>query len=170
MKALLLTIVIYLLFNPSLSFSQCRQVYVWNFYTDEGEVNSFTVEFADSFEEGMKQCGNCQIVQRRHIDSLHHQKKLEKNLTNGATKLSNVAQDSQDILTTQGAQVVVFGKLAYDAWTGEVTLRVSFQNIFTTEILKIGSVSFTRKEAQTLAGQKRISRRLLNEISVCKSK
>ncbi len=126
----LFTTLFLLSFSISLAFAQadlCDNCYVWEFTTEKGERNETTRLLSNDIEDILSSYSACKVLQRSKFAKLLEQITNEKAIEN----LSGVKPELKTQLKAIQAKRVIFGEVNRD-FTGNVSLRLSFDNLQTT--------------------------------------
>lgn len=106
----------------------CKNCYIWEFTNEDGGRDDITKTLSNDFEDVLSQKEQCSILQRSKYASLYQQIKNEKAISS----LSNASSTVRTELIKR-AKNVVFGEVKKD-YQGNISLRVSFEELQTTEI------------------------------------
>jgi len=116
-----------------------KTVYVWDFATRDGEVNSLTGNFTEEFEEALIQTQQCIVIERRKHQRLFEQRQNEK----GIMSLDEISNAEKESLKSLHTNIVVFGDIYDDTEAGQLRIGISVQS-FEGEILTKTSVLMPR--------------------------
>ncbi len=128
LKTLLTTLLFSLIVNALCAQAElCDNCYIWEFTTDKGERNETTRLLSNDIEDILSSYAACKVLQRSKFAKLLEQINNEKAIQN----LSGVKPELKTQLNAIQAKRVIFGEVNRD-FTGNVSLRLSFDNLQTT--------------------------------------
>lgn len=127
----ILTVVIFNIFYniTSAQAELCDGCYVWEFVNDKGERDETTRLLSNDIEDILSQYPDCKVLQRVRYAKLQEQINNEKAIQS----LNNATAQVKTELKTIQAKRVIFGTASRD-FQGNIILRLSFENLSTTQI------------------------------------
>lgn len=119
----------------------CQKIYIWDFKTDENEINDITKTITNEVEEIFSQINSCKILQRRKNARLEKQKQNEIEVLN----VEGMSSGLKSQLRTIEAEKVLFGEVELD-FSFNCIVRISLESLSTKEILKALKINIKAKE------------------------
>ena len=107
----------------------CKNCYVWEFSNSEGKRTEISKMISSDFEDILSQKEGCTVLQRSNLPFLYEQIQNEEVFSS----LPKINASTRKELQGIRAQNVIFGEVNLD-FQGNISLRVSFENIETTSI------------------------------------
>lgn len=155
-------LIISLFILPQDGYSQipCKDVYIWDFCWDNDYQNNLTKNLTLLFESEFTNYSECVVLQRRNFAKLKSHENNEKSIH----KIENPNIKDIEFLKTIGAKIVVFGILRKESvQTDNVILTLSFENIFTKQVIYSSSILFTSEQIGTFTKQKEVIQFFLSQ-------
>lgn len=126
----------------------CQNLYVWEFSDENKKRTPITKMLTNEVEEALTSTA-CIVLQRRNYARLSEQIDTESAIQS----LENVAKPLNDELELIKAKAVLFGQVSQD-FSGNIFIRVSFENLENKQILLSSSMTLVGEEAYNLSKRK----------------
>ena len=119
----LITLLIFSFVGLNTGYGQ--NVAVWDFTTRDGEDDQMTENFTYEFEEALVNYGGVSVLERRNMDRLVAVIENERAVQDILQMSESAINDLKQI----GVEQVVFGEIYDDIDGGEISIRVTFQEL-----------------------------------------
>lgn len=158
---LVITYLLFTLLSIAANKEICENLYIWEFADENKQRTNITKLLTNEVEDALTSTA-CIVLQRRNYAQLSEQVDNETAIQS----LENIAAPINKELQLIQAKVVLFGQVSQD-FSGNLFLRISFENLTTKQILLSSALTLIGEEAYNISQRKKkIESFILNCVGV----